>query len=408
MKKIIIFKILIILLLHKVVLLSQNVLTLETAISTALKNNKSIKDEQLKAAYQQQLIATSKAIAPTNINTEFGQINSAFFDTKLGVSQTILLPKVYQSQKAVYQKEWEAAVLGIAIQERMLKKAVRYSYMKQQYLRTKQRFLLQTDSILQGFIQKSNLRFEKGESNILEKTSANAQHQQLNIQLQMLDNELKLSQLELVLLMNVKLEEMPKILDENLGIEDKTLLLNVKHPNLSYWQQQQQLADALVTAEKSKLLPEFNVGLSSVSIRGIGADNVDYSWKTRFQSAQVGVSLPLFKKSQLAKIEATKINKLIATNALEKEQWKLQNDLEQAVATYQKSKSALDYYQANILKNATLIHNTATQQFNNGEINYLEWSMLINQAHSLKLEYIELLNQHQQSIIEILYLIEEK
>lgn len=50
------------------------------------------------------LIRTSKEIPKTEVNTEFGQINSAYNELKFGLTQNFSLPQVYQSQKNYFLK----------------------------------------------------------------------------------------------------------------------------------------------------------------------------------------------------------------------------------------------------------------------------------------------------------------
>jgi heavy metal efflux system protein len=46
-------------------------------------------------------------------------------------------------------------------------------------------------------------------------------------------------------------------------------------------------------------------------------------------------------------------------------------------------------YETTMLKNASTVLNAANLQFQNGEINYLEWVMLTNQAVSIQSGYID-------------------
>ena len=53
------------------------------------------------------------------------------------------------------------------------------------------------------------------------------------------------------------------------------------------------------------------------------------------------------------------------------------------------------------LKNADVITNTANKQFLNGDINYLEWVLLINQAVTIQSDYIEAVKNRNGSAVEI-------
>ena len=62
------------------------------------------------------------------------------------------------------------------------------------------------------------------------------------------------------------------------------------------------------------------------------------------------------------------------------------------------------WYEEAALKSAETILSAATQQFVNGEINYLDWVVLINQAVSIQSQYIDVIKNLNESINHINYL----
>jgi cobalt-zinc-cadmium resistance protein CzcA len=66
-----------------------------------------------------------------------------------------------------------------------------------------------------------------------------------------------------------------------------------------------------------------------------------------------------------------------------------------------KNQQRVEYYETTALKNASVILQTAQQQFRNGDINYLEWVLLTNQAIAIQSEYSDAVKNLNQSIIEI-------
>ncbi|MDN5424014.1 MAG: efflux RND transporter permease subunit, partial [Chryseobacterium sp.] len=71
------------------VMKSQTKISLDEAITLALKNNRGLKNEKLKSEYAKQIIKTSSDIPQTGISVDYGQINSVYRDVKFGVSQSI-------------------------------------------------------------------------------------------------------------------------------------------------------------------------------------------------------------------------------------------------------------------------------------------------------------------------------
>lgn len=141
-----------------------------------------------------------------------------------------------------------------------------------------------------------------------------------------------------------------------------------------------------------------------MSMKGTGADDLIYTGSSRFQSAQVGLGIPLFYGAQRARIRSAKTNQLFQENNIQIGLKEIENEFSKAQSQYQMTKKTLEYYEEIGLKNANLISTTATKQFSNGEINYLEWVMLMNQSISLQNDYVNALYQFNESVAQLNYL----
>jgi heavy metal efflux system protein len=382
--------------------LAQSPISLQTAIDTAFKNNLSIKNEKLKTEYQQKLIKTAKIIPPTNVIGDFGQINSFYTDTKLSVTQTISFPKVYSSRKNLLSKEWESSVLNTAVKETELRKQVSKVYYNLLYLQQKEKLLHRTDSLFSEFLEKATLRFNKGESNILEKTTAENQRGQIGLQLNQLKQDMELLQLQFQLLLNTNTVFMPdseEFKKDITSFGDSSSLTT--HPFVQFYQQQKQVASMETQVEKSKLLPELILGYNIMSIRGTGANNKEYNSIPRFQSVQIGLGIPIFNSGQKARINAAKANEIVAANEYELNLKNFERSYKTALLQYQKNKETVAYFETSALKNANIITTTVNNQFINGDINYLDWVILVNQAISIQSDYIEAIKNLNESAVEI-------
>lgn len=136
-------------------------------------------------------------------------------------------------------------------------------------------------------------------------------------------------------------------------------------------------------------------------MKGFGADDKYYSSSKRFQSVQVGVGISLFGGAQKNAVKAANINVQAAQSNYEAGLQNIQSQYQQALLQYKKNEEAIVYYETKALKNADTIIQTANQQFLNGDINYLDWVILINQAIAIQNEYIEAIRNLNNSIIEI-------
>jgi len=384
---------------------AQTPINLQTAIDTALKNNLTVKNEKLNAEYQKKLKAAAIDIPQTNLIGEYGQFNSFYKDTKFGIAQSISFPTVYAKQKALQNENYKSSVLNIAVKEAELKKQVSDIFYLLVYLQQKQKILLQNDSVYASFLEKANLRFAKGESNVLEKTTAETQRGQIAIQLNQLKNDLEVLQLQFQLLLNTTTVYTPQAENPKM-IFTATLDTSVigNHPQIKVLQQQKNISLVNTQLEKSKLLPNLNLGYSNQSIQGNGNDNKFYLPSYRFQSVQFGVGIPLFFGSQKAKINSSKTLELITENNYQIGLQAMKTEYQAAYKQYQTQLQAVKYFEDNALQNASTITKTANDQFANGDINYLEWTMLINNANSIQSNYADAVKDLNQSIIQLNFL----
>lgn len=380
---------------------AQTIISLDEAVQTALQNNRNLKNEKLRSDYAKALIKTSNADIPqTAVTADYGQINSAYNDMKFGISQSIAFPTVYQKQKNLHSEEWKKSQLNVSLKEFELKKAVSQSYFQMVYWKDKEKLLNETLQLYTQFLDKASLRLKAGESNILEKTTASNQKSAIEIQLKQVQQEIKTLQLQFSWLLNSETEYIP------LENSRPVLLLqeNASHPLLHVLEQQKTVAGKQTEVEKSRLLPGLQIGYNLNSFKGMGPDDKLYSATPQFHSVMVGVGIPIFSGGQKARIHASKVAESIAENDWHNTEFALEKKQQQLKQMYQTNLEIVNRYETAELKNADIITQTAQQQFINGEINYLEFVMLVNQAVLLKSNYADALLKLNESVVELNYI----
>jgi len=179
------------------------------------------------------------------------------------------------------------------------------------------------------------------------------------------------------------------------------------NPVIQYYNQKLNVNAAQVKLEKSKLLPDFNVGyFHQLLIKGFDPAKInrDYFNGTRIAGFQVGVGVPLFFGSQRAKIKAVQINNtLIETEKQQTFQY-LQSNYAIQYNEYLKAKEGLQYYEATGLKQADDIFRISNTAYTKGEIGYMEYIQNLQTAINTRLQYADAVNQFNQSIILLNYL----
>jgi heavy metal efflux system protein len=385
---------------------AQQPISLQAATDTALKNNLSFKLEKLKSDYQKKSVRSFANIPQASIIGEYGQINSIYTDNRLGLSQSFNFPTVYSNQKRLLNEEAKTAVLAVALKETEIKRTVQSVFYTYLFLKKKEDLLIKNDSIYAAFLEKANQRFQRGETNLLEKTTAETQRGTIAIQLRQLQQDLDLIQSQFMLLLNTN-----NVYTPNASSLKMTLLNGVdssslnKHPSLKILEQRKIEASIGRKLERSKLLPDLNVGFFSMTMKGNGADNVFYNSSSRFNALQIGLGVPLFFGSQKAKVDASKINQSIAENSYLLETNLLQYQLKTNLSQYKTDLAAVQYFENTGLKNATLILSVGNKQFESGEINFMEWVILTNQSITIQSNYLDAIKNLNETSIQINYLI---
>ena len=381
---------------------SQTPISLEIAIDKAFKNNLNIKSGTLRIDYQNKMQKSAVIIDPLNISGEIGQMNSFYVDNKFSVSQTIRLPKFYNAQKTVLMEEYKNSLLHLDLQKWQLKKEISLVYNELNYFDGKKKLLKKADSIFTQYFNRADLRLKKGESNLLEKATAENLRSQAEMQLKSLEKDREISIQKLSFLIN----DGTFYQNENA----KYGILNLENLNAEYagnplilkqLEQEKNIQNAKLLAEKAKLSPSLNLGVNSMTMKGNGADEKYYNATHRFQSGFVGVGIPVFNSAQKSVIEAQKVNQLIAENNYQLGLINLKNQYLQNLRQFQKLNDEISYYQKTGLQNSESILKTANNQYFNGEINYLEWTLLVTQAFEIQNKYIDRLKETNDKIIEI-------
>jgi cobalt-zinc-cadmium resistance protein CzcA len=377
---------------------AQEKISIDKAIETALQNNVKVKNEKLNSEYLQKMTKTGYDISNTGIIGEYGQFNSNMNDLKIGISQSIKFPTVYKRHKQLLLEEAKTGEWNEALQKKEITKQVTTVFYEMVYLKEKEKLLLKSDSIYSEFLRKSTLRFDKGESNVLEKVTAENQSGQVKIQLQELQSDYKTLQTRFKYLLNIDKDLIPvwdkfkMIFDEKL---DENAIAN--QPSIKLKEQEVSINKAENSLEKSKKTPELIGGVYWQTFK----TNSDLQGGYNGFYGQLGVALPLFNTSIKNRQKALEINIQIAENNLNNEKLKLQSHYQELLQEYKKHKETIGYYENHALKNVDLVTDAANKKFINGDINYLEWVMLINQNTEIQSNYIEAVRNLNNNVVEL-------
>jgi cobalt-zinc-cadmium resistance protein CzcA len=119
---------------------------------------------------------------------------------------------------------------------------------------------------------------------------------------------------------------------------------------------------------------------------------------------QAGFGIPLFFGAQHAKINAEKLKLLISENNYQSSNLALQNEYKKAMQQYELCLKKVEYFEKEANQLGDEMLSTTMQQYQSGNINYLEWALLHNQIISIKTAYLNAVKEYNFSAIEINFL----
>ncbi len=379
--------------------------SLEQAIRTGLQQNLSVQAARLQTQALRKLEKSAFDIPFATLQGEYGQINSIANDSRLTVMQSSAFPVVYRRQRAVYEAQAGIGTLNEKVVRLNIKKQITDRYYEMLLMLQKRALLQKADSLFAAFAQRQEQRFRAGESNVVEKTAADAQRGQVADQLQQLQTDLRIVQTGFAYLLhseNLYLPEPGPLKMVLLGVPDAGVVSN--YPLVQAKKQQQMILGQENQLYKSRKLPLVNIGYNNQSLVGIqkvnGTDKY-FGAASRFSSVIAGISVPLFTSAANARISAGRLRITAAeTEYADTLSWHL-SQLKQLILRYGKNNRTLTYFEQTALKQAALLSENATLQYNNGAISFLEWTLLINQSIGLQADYLNALAEWNRTVSEL-------
>jgi cobalt-zinc-cadmium resistance protein CzcA len=383
-------------------------LTIDSAISKALKNNLQLRSAGLSVQQAHALQKSGTDLSKTEILLTQDPTSGGNMDNSIGVSQTIAWPGLYKNQRQLLAKQSQLASSTSKITQAEVIRQVRsawYAYLLNQQTLNVLNF---QDSIFKGFVNKAEIRVKTGETSALELISARSQFQQIQaLKLETItslaNNESALKQLlntssPLVIVQ----KQQPLVLPVSLDSLDVT-----SNAQVGADLQNAEVAKARIALEKSKGMPDLTLGYSQqLIVSGFNPANINrsYSPGTRIAGIQVGVAVPIFNRANRARVRSEQLSSEVAQTDLLNTKSRIRMEYTREIRQYQQYLQAVSYYESEGLKQANEQLRIAQVSFDLGEIGYVEYIQNISVAIQTRLSYIDALSHLNQSAIQIQFI----
>ena len=382
-------------------------INIQEAQQIAIENNPLIKANERSISSSEALKGTANELPKLNVEAQLGQYASPKFDYGLSISQSIPFPTIFKHRKAVLESEVNNKKIQKEVTTNELLKQVRTYFYQIEYLEYNHDQLEQLNKLYLEFIRIASVRFNAGDIKKIEINTAETQQGEINLLLKQNKVYLANAYKNLNVLLNT--EESFTITKETnyiplklSGILDGSTIDS--NPTLKAFYQQMEVTERNKEVVKAEGLPEFSLGVNSLSMIGMHEKNgVEryYNGLDRFTSVNLGVAIPLTFGATKAKIKALEYDKQAIQETANFQKQHLKIQLDNSINQYQQDWEQYEYYVNQAIPNAEKIVKAAQLGYKTGEISYVEYLFALQTATDIQLKYLESIQQVNQTVVNI-------
>lgn len=367
----------------------------ERIINLAIDNNKEIKAAQLQLEKAKAAIQSAYSFDKMNVYYSYDQNNLALNVLPLrvfGVQQRFDFPTVYGAKKKVLTSEYDKEKARYDLQKTKLNLAVSKVYEQIVFLQNQEKRYGYLDSLYQNFSKASNRRFELGETNYLEKITAQAKAGQIQTKKTQIEKD-KIAQYELLKSL-VQSDE--TILISNTNLTPIVDLANTSNTGFHsiYLEEVTKTYKNEISLQKSNWLPDINIDYFQGRNNGLSQSLYGF---------QLGVAIPILFTGTTSKIKVAELELQSWQQQKINEEQKMSSYLIQKKNELAKFQEAINYYQKHGKKLSEEIIKVANLSYKNGEIDFFQYIQSLENASSIQSDYLETVLQFNLTQLELNY-----
>ncbi len=372
------------------------VYTLRQALDQAMARNGAVRRAVMEVKNKRILRQTDLDFENMEFGFSYGRMNNGRQDDEITVSQRFLFPSTYVTQSRVGREMVEQAGFQTELTKNEVAARVKSTYYELTWCQARLTLLKYQDSIFGNFLHAAMSRFQKGETSLLERMTAESQLLAVKNQIGQATADIRIQECRLQTLLNEKNEI--RIADTTMErlvftvpVDSNTLVMN---PSLLLLHSQVRLAKLEKNAEVSRLLPAITLGYFNQSNREISS-------ATRFTGFQGGLSFPILYSGRKGKIESASMQEKMAREELQFQSNSFNHSLHILLREYEKYSRSVGYYETQALRQAQLLLDQAGISYRAGAIDYMEYVQNLRLGIEIRENYLATLNAYNQSVIAL-------
>ncbi|WP_299530291.1 CusA/CzcA family heavy metal efflux RND transporter [Ulvibacterium sp.] len=371
-------------------------LVLDDLLSIALENNAGLKAAKLHVEQSDALISSAFDFNKTEIYYQYDENNLTLTNEPLrvfGIQQDFLFPTVYFAEKRRNKARALMAVNHYEIVQKTIKREVVATYYTYLYAKEKEAIFKRLDSLYRSSSRMAQRRFELGETNYLEKITAQSKQQQMTIRLERAIQEIAIARTNLRRV--IQTDSLPTIALIPLTkfvLHSPQMALS---PELRYYENNATLMQAERSLATQQLLPDIGLNYFQGTTPNLNGTLIGY---------QLGLKIPLFFSGQSARIKSSKIAEEIAVEESKEYKIRFSARYDELMAQYKAHMKALEYYEKEGNQLSEELLKTSESSFRNGEIDFFQYILSLENAYEIQLDYLDNLDLFNQTAIKLNYL----
>lgn len=369
---------------------------LDQLIAIGIQNNKALKASQLQVEKMKANIKSAYSFDKTNIYYNYDQNNLAYNNkavSVIGAQQSFLFPTVYAAQKKNNTAEYEKQQAVYELEKNKLSLEISKLFYQIVYLQHQEILYKRLDSLYQNFAKASNRRFELGETNYLEKITAQSKARQIALKLSQIRNE-KEAQYHLF---QYCIQSNEKIIIKTNEIKPLNFSTEEKSKALynDYLQSVRKNYKNQINLQKQSWLPDLNLEFFRGSNKGLSQS---------LNGFQFGIALPILFSGNVSKAKVAKFELESWEAQMQNENEKMNGFVENKKNELLKYQEAINYYNQQGKKLADEILKVANMSYKHGEIDFFQYIQSLENATVIEVEYLENVLQFNKTQLDYQFL----
>lgn len=328
-------------------------------------------------------------------------------DNGLTFSQSIDFPTVYAARKKQLKAETQAEKSRLNVSRQQLKQEIASTYYAMLYQTYRLSILQRLDSILNRYCDIAGKRYKAGETRQLEVLTSERLRDENLLEMRNVKSEAENQQM---ILMNLLNSDQPILPSESHLILDSSISSSFNYQQTADAQYQQDRLKALdqeIKSAKTGYAPSLSLSLrSQLLISSWDPYHIDRQRFTEgnFFGFEIGVGVPLFYGATKAKVKAARKDRELAELNMQQERREKERDYRLGYNRLQNATKKLQYYNGENIDKANEIVRLSTTEYENGEINYVEYVNALKEAIDMRMKQADIINEYNEAVLALMAL----